>query len=562
MSKNIEKNENKKNDISKKVKIIPLGGVQEIGKNCTIIEYNNEMILVDVGLAFPDETMPGADIVIPNFSYVKKNVSNLKGIVLTHGHEDHIGALPYFFKSMPKGIPVYGSDFTLGVVKEKLKSKFKDKRFNLNIVANRSRVELGKYFHVEFIYMTHSIPGAFVVAIHTPEGVIVHTGDYKFDLTPVDGNHVDFFKLAEIGEKGAILLLSDSTNSNKDGFTASEMQVSRSMYDVFLKAKGRIIISVFSSHAHRVQEIIKTAFQFGRKVILEGRSMTRSYNVGSETGSIVIPDGVVINQSELSGTEAENLVVVCTGTQGEVSSAMTRIAIGEHKNLKIEENDTVIMSANSIPGNEVSINRVVNLLNKKGAIVYHHGQSGLHVSGHGCKGDIALMLNLIKPKFFMPVHGEYMHLIGSKRLAMDVGMQPNNVIITKNGDIVVLDKDSIYVHDTIDSSGVAIDNNNLSDIDSSTLKDRISLSKDGVIIAHIVVNKTSKKLEGHPEIISKGVGYHYIVKELVQDIVLTFGDKEISSLKDFRQIVKDHIRKVVKRQITKNPLVIVVISNS
>lgn len=545
------------------VKVIPLGGLQEIGKNCCVIEYNNEMVIVDIGLSFPDETMPGVDIVIPDFTYVKDNIEKLKAVILTHGHLDHIGAVAHFFKDIgKKDIPVYSSAFTLGLVESKLKEKFRNKKFNLKSVDNRDLIKVGKYLSIEFIRITHSIPDAFVVAIHTPEGSVVHTGDYKFDLTPVDGKHVDFFKLAELGEKGALLLLSDSTNAAKEGFTASELSVAKSFKDVFLRSKGRIIISVFSSHAHRVQEIVKLAHEFGRRVALSGRSMNSTFDIGQELRSIDIPKDVMIDLSEASSLPEEKVVIVCTGTQGEEASAMTRAAIGQHRDIRIDGGDSVVMSANSIPGNEIYINRVVNSLIKKGAKVYRHGQGGLHVSGHGCRGDIALMLNLVKPKFFMPVHGEYMHLFSSKQLAIDVGYNPDNVLLTKNGDRVVVTKDSISIEGKVVSGDVAVDNSNLNSIGTNTLKDRTTLAKEGLLVVHITLSSVSKKIAGEPSIISKGFGFPQLVKELSKEIVLKFASEPIKNILDFRQIVKDHLRKSIKRSNSKSPVIIPIVSVS
>jgi ribonuclease J len=544
-----------------KLKVIPLGGLHEIGKNCTVIEYADEMIVVDLGLAFPDETMHGIDLVTPDFTYIANNIDKLKAIIITHGHEDHIGATSYFFKSIPsRMIPLYSSRFTLGIIEEKLKEKFRNRKFDLRAVENRDIVHVGKNISVEFIHITHSIPDCFVVAIHTPEGTIVHTGDYKFDLTPVDGKHVDFYKLAELGEKGVLLMLSDSTNANKEGFTASELSVVKSFRDVLYKAQGRVIVSVFSSHAHRVQELIKVGNEFGRKTALDGRSMHRAFNVGQDSGSVIVPDHVVIPLSQAPSIPEKELLIICTGTQGEVMSSMSRAATGQHREIKIEAGDSVIMSANVIPGNDVHINRVVNELYKKGATVYKHGDAGLHVSGHGCRGDIALMLNLIRPRFFMPVHGEFMHLTSSKSLAVDFGMNPDDVIITQNGDLVSVTKNQIAITGRVESGNVLIDNKNSTNINENTMKDRNLMASDGLLVVHVLINLKSRKLHGQPELITKGIGSFDLSKELMKDIVLEYNDKKINDVFEFKRELRDFCIKEIRRKISKEPMVIPVVS--
>ncbi|HCB63950.1 MAG TPA: ribonuclease J [Fusobacteria bacterium] len=547
--------------VESKLKVIPLGGLDEIGKNCAVIQYDNEMIIIDLGLAFPDETMPGIDLVIPDFSYVYKNIDKLKAIIITHGHEDHIGAVSHFYRGSPKkNIPLYSSKFTNGILKEKLKEKFRGKKFDLRDVDSRDMIHVGKNIAVEFVRITHSIPDAFVVAVHTPEGTVVHTGDYKFDLSPVDGKHVDFYKLAELGEKGTLLLLSDSTNANKEGFTPSEISVVRSFRDVLHKAKGRVICAVFSSHAHRVQEMVKVGTEFGRKTALDGRSMHRTFNVGQDVGSVVIPDDSIVPLSQAPGLPEDQILIVCTGTQGELMSAMSRAARGQHKDIKIEEGDVVVMSANSIPGNEVYIGRVVNQLVKRGAQVYKHGEKGLHVSGHGCRGDIALMLNLIKPKFFMPVHGEYVHLTGSKALAVDVGMKPEDIIITKNGDIVSVNKNGIAITGEVESGNVLVDNNNSNSVATATIKDRNMMAKDGLIVIHVLINVRSRKINGQPDIISKGFGSQNVIRDLGKDIVINFSDKKINDVFAFKKDLRDYCIKEIKRKASKEPMIIPIIA--
>lgn len=552
-----------KDKINSKLSVIPLGGLDEIGKNCAVIQYDNEMVVVDLGLGFPDSEMHGVDSVIPDFTYINKNIDKLKAVIITHGHEDHIGSLAHFYRNCSKKVPIYSGDFTIELIQHKLKEKLKGKKVDLHKVKNRDRVRVSENIEVEFVDITHSIPDAFVVAIHTPEGTIVHTGDYKFDLTPPNNQKADFFKLAELGEKGVALLMSDSTNANKEGFTPSEITVVKNFKDVLLKAKGRVIVAAFSSHAYRVQDFINAAHEAGRKTALDGRSMLKAFEIGQLTGKVVVPEGSVIPLQQASGVEDNKLLVVCTGTQGETMAAMSRAANGQHRDVKIEEGDVVVMSANSIPGNEVSINRVVNALIKRGAIVYRHGTGGLHVSGHGRRGDIALMFNLIKPKFFMPVHGEYMHLVSSRALAVDFGIKEENVVITSIGDRVVVGKERIAIEGRVESGSVYIDNRNATQIESNTLKDRQLMSKDGLLVIHMLINSRSRKLTGHPEIIAKGFGAQkssLLIKEIVQEIVVNFGDKKINDVFEFKQSVREFARRLIGRKKSKNPMIVPVVA--
>lgn len=550
-----------------KLSVIPLGGLEEIGKNSAVIQYEDEMVIVDLGLAFPNDDMPGVDIVVPDHSYIHRNANKLKAVILTHGHEDHIGGLPHFFKSFPKkDVPIYGSSFTLGLIRNKVKEKFKGRKFDLRAVAPRDRVKVGKYIDIEFISTTHSIPECFAVAIHTPEGTIIHTGDYKFDLTPVDGKLADFYKLAELGEKGVLLLMSDSTNANKEDLIKSEKTVARAFEDVMRNAPGRVIVSAFSSHAHRVQEVIKVSHTLGRKTALDGKSMLKVFDISEETGSVVIPKGALITTQQTHSLPDEKVTVVCTGTQGETAAALSRIARGSHRDIKIGEGDTVIISANAIPGNERGILSIVNMLMKKGAKVYHHGTHGLHVSGHGARHDIRLMLNLTRPRFFMPVHGEYMHLQANKELGMEFGMKSEDIVLTKNGDRVSVSKKGIKVDGSVESGNILIDNRNLSSIDENVIRDRQMMSQDGLLVVNATVNIGSKQLKGAPEIVSKGFSISrfdgFTLKDMSVEIAADIGDKRVDDIYAFKKDLRDSAIKFLRKKSQKNPMIISVVTQA
>jgi len=418
--------------------VIPLGGLGEIGMNSTVIEYGDDMFLIDCGIMFPDDDMLGVDVVIPDFSYVLANRDKLKGIVITHGHEDHTGALPYLLRDV--NVPVYGTKLTLGLIRHKLKEHRLDEKVELVTVAPRDVVSIG-VFSIEFIRVTHSIVDGVGLGITTPIGRVVHTGDFKVDPTPVDGEVMDFNLFTEYGRKGTLLMLSDSTNATKGGFTFSEKEVRRAFEDIFAKAKRRVIMATFASNIHRVQQAIDVAEMFGRKVILNGRSMVENSRIANELGYLRIPDGMLRKIDHLSNIPDDEVLIVTTGSQGEPMSAMSRMAMDEHKQIKVRPGDTVIISAKIIPGNEKSIARIINHLMMRGADVIYEKTSEIHVSGHASKEELKLMLNLVRPKFFVPVHGEFRHLISHANLAKKVGVQEDNIFVMNDGDVLEVSED-------------------------------------------------------------------------------------------------------------------------
>ncbi len=542
------------------VEVIPLGGLEEIGKNSMIIKYGEEMVLVDVGLTFPDHTMPGVDVVLPDFSYVNKNAKNLNAILLTHGHEDHIGAISHFFRNFPnKNVPIYGSSFTLGLVRGKLNEHWGKRKYNLNEVKGRDRVKVSPNIEVEFVDITHSIPQAFCLAIHTPAGTIVHTGDYKFDLTPINNRYADFYSLASLGEKGALLLLSDSTNSPKEEFTPSERLLKGSFEKILRKAEGRVIVASFSSHAHRVQQLVDVAYQFGRKTALDGKSMMKCSEVGLSTEEVKFPTGALVPVNKINTMPANKAMVVCTGTQGEEMSALTRMSRGAHKDIKIKPGDTVIISATFIPGNERAIIDVINNLMKRGAEVIYEKHHGMHVSGHGARGDIRLMLNLIRPKFFMPVHGEFINLKNNKELAMEYGIPEENIVLTKNGDRVLVSNDEIKVKGSVESGVVMVEGGNSGGVEDGTINERKQLANEGLVIVNATFDKKKRVIVDSPEILTKGVSikkFDFLMKDISMAVKEEFlVPAEVMDIHVLRKAIRDKVVSFLRRN-HKNSLVI------
>ena len=417
-----------------KMYVIPLGGLEEVGKNMTVVQYRDEIIIIDSGVTFPDENLLGIDLVIPDFTFLENNKDKVKGLFITHGHEDHIGSIPYLYQKIDKTVPMYGGKLTLALAKSKFENPgFSKELPKMKEVKGRSKVKVGKYFTVEFIKVTHSITDAYALVITTPAGVVFHTGDFKIDLTPVDGEGVDFARLSQIGEQGVDLMLSDSTNSEVEGFTPSERSVGEAFKQEISKAKGRIIVAAFASHVHRLQQIINTAEEYGRRIAIDGRSLVKVFEIASNLGYLRIPEGMMISLAEVDSLRDNKVVILCTGTQGEPMAALSRIAKNMHKHIKIKEGDTVIISATPIPGNEKAVSNNINNLLKYDAEVVFKKIAGIHVSGHGSKDEQKLMLNLIRPKYFMPVHGEHKMLKAHKDTAIETGVPKNNIIIAQNG---------------------------------------------------------------------------------------------------------------------------------
>lgn len=487
-----------------KLKIIPLGGLNEVGKNLTVLEYGNEILLIDCGMAFPDEEMLGIDLVIPDFTYLAKNKHKVKGIVLTHGHEDHIGAIPFFLNVV--NVPIYGTNLTLGLVQNKLKEHglLSSTKLIRKLPGDTFRVG---GFTVEFIRSNHSIADAVAVAVTTPVGTIVHTGDFKIDSTPIAGEMIDLTRLGQLGKKGVLALFSDSTNAERPGFTMSERSVGLKLDDVFKSTKQRIIVATFASNIHRVQQIITAAYKTNRKVAVSGRSMINVLETAINLGYMKIPDGILIDIDDVKKYRPGQIVIITTGSQGETMSALYRMAYSDHRKVEIVSGDLVIISANPIPGNEKLVANVVNELMKKGADVIHDRSAELHVSGHACQEELKIMLALTKPKYFIPVHGEYSFLKTHGDLARYMGIDKKNIFIMENGKVLELTADSARISGSVPSGITLVDGLGVGDVGNIVLRDRKRLSEDGVIIVVVSISQETHSLVGQPEIISRGFVY-------------------------------------------------------
>ncbi len=539
--------------------IIPLGGLGEIGLNMMVMEYGGDIIVIDAGQMFPEEDMLGVDMVIPDFTYLVDNREKIRGIILTHGHEDHTGALPYLLKEI--SVPVYGTLLTLGLVKEKLK----EHRLNgieFNTVRPRDIIHLGA-FTIEFIRVTHSIVDGVGLGITTPVGTIVHTGDFKLDPTPVDGELMDFYKFSEYGDKGTLLFLSDSTNSEKGGYTFSEKEIRRVLEDIFSKAEGRIIIATFSSNIHRVQQIIDVAVMFGRKISLNGKSMVSNAQIALELGYLNIPKGTWLRIDEMNKLPDKEIVIVTTGSQGEPLSALSRIAMDKHKHISIRKGDTVILSSKMIPGNERAIARVINHLLKRGADVIYEKVSEIHVSGHASKEELKLMLSIVRPKYFIPIHGEYRHLIYHSRLAEKTGVPPENIFILEDGDVVEFSKDGAWKAGRVSAGRAFIDGKGVGDVGEIVLRDRLRLAHDGVVIVIIGIEKLTGKIVTGPDIISRGFVFEDASQELLTEVrevviaALESMGKEIKSEWPLVQAgLKNTLRKYIFKKMDRKPMIL------
>jgi len=485
------------------LKVIPIGGLNEIGKNMTLLECDGQILIVDCGLSFPEDEMYGIDIVIPDFTYLIENSEKIVGMVITHGHEDHIGAIPYLLKKLK--LPIYGTRLTLGLVENKLKEhRIKG---DLRTIEAGDKIKLG-CFDIETIRTTHSIADAICLAIDTPAGIVFHSGDFKIDYTPVDGEPIDFCRLAELGKRGVTLMLCDSTNSLRPGFTASEKVVGETIENIFRTAKTRIIIATFSSNVHRVQKIIENAVKVGRKVAISGRSMENVVALAIELGYLNIPEGTLVDLKMIRNIPDDKLVIITTGSQGEPMSALSRIAAGEHRSVKLKKGDMVVLSSTPVPGNEKTVSNVVNKLFEKGAEVIYSDIADIHVSGHACQEELKLLHSLIKPKFFMPVHGEYRHLIRHARLAEGLGMKKENIFILENGDILDVTKRSAHMlKEKAEADAILVDGLGVGDVGNIVLGDRKMLSESGLIIVVAAIEKESQTVVSGPDIISRGFVY-------------------------------------------------------
>ena len=490
---------------NKKLKIIPLGGLDEIGKNLTAIEYGNEIIMVDCGMAFPDEDMPGVDMVINDITYLEKNWRKIKGIFLTHGHEDHIGGLPYFLKAI--NVPVYGTRLTLGLVEHKLKEHNLLAKVKLVRVKAGNVVDAGDFFSVEFIRTNHSIADSAALAIKTPLGTVLHMGDFKIDTTPIVGEMIDLTRLGELGKEGVLALMSDSTNVERPGYAMSERTVGQKFEQIFKGCDKRIIVATFASNVHRVQQIIDAAVKNKRKVAVSGRSMENIVEISMLLGYMKIPEGVLINIDSISKYRPNQIVIITTGSQGEPMSALTRMAFSDHRKVEITKNDLIVLSATPIPGNEKSVSNVINELFKIGASVIYKSLMDVHVSGHACQEELKMILALTKPKFFIPVHGEHRHLVLHKELATGMGMKDKNVFVLSNGSVLELDRDSAAVTGSVQAGKILVDGLGVGDVGNIVLSDRKHLSQDGLIIVVVTISHEDGEMVSRPDVISRGFVY-------------------------------------------------------
>lgn len=544
------------------VKIIPLGGLNEIGKNFTVFECQNDMFIVDCGLAFPEADMPGVDLVIPDFTYVERNQDKLRGVVLTHGHEDHIGGLPYFLKKF--NVPVYGTRLTIGLLEGKLKEH--SVHANLNVVSYGQVVHLG-CMAAEFVAVNHSIPDATGLAIHTPAGIIVHTGDFKIDTTPINGQVIDLARFGELGKKGVLLLMTDSTNAERAGYTMTEASVGAAFDKLFDRAGNRrIIVATFASNVHRIQQVIERAVAQGRKVAVSGRSMQNVVSMATELGYLKVPENTLIDISDIPKYSDNELVIITTGSQGEPMSALTRMSTNDHRQVNITANDLIIISANPIPGNEKFVGKVVNELLKSGAEVIYEAMYEVHVSGHACREEIKIMLALTKPKFYMPVHGEYKHLVKNKELGIAMGIPEENIIISSIGQVVEVNREKIAVTGAVPSGRVLIDGLGVGDVGSVVLRDRKLLSEDGIVIATVTLDKITKNIVAGPEVVSRGFVYvkesedlMNSAKEALKLALVRCSYSGITEYGIMRQKMKDAVSDYIYTKTKRRPMILPVI---
>lgn len=548
-----------------KMYVIPLGGIEEVGKNMTAFQYKDEIIVVDAGLTFPEDEHLGIDVIIPDFSYLESNRHKIKGLLLTHGHEDHIGAIPYFYQKLgTENIPMYGGRLTLALAKAKFEKK-DAKLPKEKVISGRTILKVSKYFTVEFISVTHSIADCYAICIKTPAATILHSGDFKVDLTPVDGEGFDFGRLAQLGEEGVDLLLSDSTNAQIPGFTPSERTVGESLKDEFAKADGRIILAAFASHVHRLQQIVNIAAKHGRKIAIDGRSMVKIFEICSNLGYLKIPKDIMIDIDKVETYPADKVLILCTGTQGEPLAALSRIANGTHKYISLREGDTVVISATPIPGNEKAATKNINQLMKRDASVVFEKGIGIHVSGHGCQEEQKLMLNLVKPKFFLPVHGEYAMIKKHKELAMAVGVPEKNVILSENGAKLELSQSQFRHVGKVPSGATFIDGFGIGDIGNAVLKDRQNLADDGIVIISISQYRNGK-FNKQVELVTRGFVYNKDAenllsetKELVRLELSSMENEGIKEIGKIKQRIRAKVGEFLNKETDREPIILPII---
>lgn len=544
-----------------KIKIIPLGGLEAIGMNMTAFEYEDTIVVVDCGLSFPDDEMLGIDLVIPDITYLKDNAEKVKGFVITHGHEDHIGAIPYVLKEI--NVPIYATKLTLGIIDGKLKEHGIEKLVKKKTVKYGQTINLG-CFRIEFIKVNHSIADAAGLAIFTPAGLIVHTGDFKIDYTPLFGDTTDLTRLGELGKKGVLALMCDSTNATRPGFTSSERNIVKTIDHIFAEnTKHRIIIATFASNVDRVQQFINSAHKFGRKVVVEGRSMVNIVNTASELGYLQVPENTLIDIEELKNYTDDQVTIITTGSQGESMAALSRMAASLHRKITIKPGDTVIFSSNPIPGNEKAVSKVINELSMQGANVIFQDT---HVSGHACQEEIKLIYSLVKPKYSLPVHGEYRHLKAQAELAEAMGIDKEHIFILSSGDVLELGEKEGYVNQHVQAGSILVDGLGVGDVGNIVLRDRQNLAENGIIIVVMTFERYSNQLLAGPDIVSRGFVYVREAENLlddarsiVNDAVLDCVDRNISDWGKIKMIVKDTLSDYLWKKIKRNPMILPII---
>jgi ribonuclease J len=542
-----------------KLKIIALGGLDEIGKNITVFEYENDMIIVDCGIEFPDDDMLGVDLVIPDFSYIVKNIDRCKGLFITHGHEDHIGSIPYLLKEV--NIPIYGTKLTMKLIQHKLEEHHLMQNADLHVVEQGDIIDTGK-MQVEFIRSSHSIPDSCMLAIHSPAGVVLHTGDFKVDYTPIDGQMMDLGRIAELGKEGVLAMLSDSTNAERKGFTLSEKSIGPIFDNLFEGCKKRIVVATFASNVHRVQQIVNSAVKYGRKIAVSGRSMQNMIDAARELNYIKCPDDIFIDMDLIKNYTDDQLVLITTGSQGETMSALTRMANGEHKKVTISSNDLVIISATPIPGNEKSVSKVINQLMKIGAEVVYSALQNVHVSGHACQEEQKLILSLAKPKYFFPVHGEYRQLMAHRDTAIEIGIPKENILLTNNGKIIELNDEGCEFAGAVQSGRVMVDGLGVGDVGNVVLRDRQHLSSDGLIVIVMSIDQAGLVVSG-PDVISRGFVYVKESENLMEDVksfikeeMLIMEERHITDWSSIKSTLKDDVRDFIFQRTKRNPMIL------
>jgi conserved hypothetical protein len=553
-----------KNKTKSKLKVIPLGGLGEIGKNITAFEYEEEIIVVDCGLSFPDEELYGIDLVIPDVTYLVKNKEKIKGFYITHGHEDHIGALPYVLRQI--NAPIYGTKLTMGLIKSKLEEHGLLNDCTLNIVKPGEFIELDK-IKIEFIRTNHSIADSCSIAMHTPVGIIVHTGDFKIDFTPIDGEVIDLQRYAQLGKMGVVLLLAESTNALQPGYTMSEKTVGETLENLFSKATGRVIVATFASNIHRVQQIANASIKNNRKIAFSGRSMEKINEVARELGYLFIPEDMIIDLNDIKKYPSDRVTIITTGSQGEPMAALTRIAAATHKHIQIEKGDTVIISATPIPGNQKAVSNVINDLTERGANVIYKAIEAIHVSGHACEQELRLIHALLKPRFFVPIHGEYKHLRSHGKIAENMGMNKENIFLMESGDILEVARTKAQITGKAPFGRVLIDGAGIGDVGNIVLRDRKNLGQDGIITVVVAIDRASRTVISGPDIITRGFVYVRDSEELIREIrdVVSNGvnrclDSNLTQWSEIKNTIRKDVDSFVYTKMKRKPMILPVIT--